>query len=314
MNSETIATASQQGGPFDPDNAETYARWRDWKLSVAPETASDLVVEVADPFQPTAAEKAALEDRLSRANMAFYVGPAVDAEVGKELIRALGRCFGLERLDSNMLADNDGITPLAVSEKGSRPNYIPYTNRPINWHTDGYYNLPERQIRGLMLHCVSDAEKGGENAVMDHEIAYILLREANPDFIRALMHPRAMTIPPNKEGGSEIREERTGPVFSVDPVDGALHMRYTARKRNIQWRDDATTREAVAYLESITQQGTEHVFRHRLMPGQGLVCNNVLHDRAGFEDGGAQGKTRLIYRARYFDRVAGTAPAGAWKG
>ena len=45
------------------------------------------------------------------------------------------------------------------------------------------------------LHCISPARVGGENALMDPEIAYILLREENPDFIRALMHPQAMEIP-----------------------------------------------------------------------------------------------------------------------
>jgi hypothetical protein len=36
----------------------------------------------------------------------------------------------------------------------------------------------------------------------------------------------------------------------------------------------------------------------------GLVCNNVLHDRAGFTDRGDA--RRLLYRARYHDRVGGT--------
>ena len=33
----------------------------------------------------------------------------------------------------------------------------------------------------------------------------------------------------------------------------------------------------------------------------GLVCNNVLHDRAGFVDDPKQ--PRLLYRARYLDRI-----------
>ncbi len=40
-----------------------------------------------------------------------------------------------------------------------------------------------------------------------------------------------MTIPANVEGGREIREARTGPVFSVDTKDGTLHMRYTKRRQ-----------------------------------------------------------------------------------
>jgi hypothetical protein len=41
-------------------------------------------------------------------------------------------------------------------------------------------------VRGLILHCVQSAATGGENQLLDHEIAYILLRDENPDHIRAL--------------------------------------------------------------------------------------------------------------------------------
>jgi hypothetical protein len=33
----------------------------------------------------------------------------------------------------------------------------------------------------------------------------------------------------------------------------------------------------------------------------------VLHNRTAFEDDAEKGLTRLIYRARYHDRIAGTA-------
>jgi len=91
-------------------------------------------------------------------------------------------------------------------------------------------------------------------------------------------------------------------VFSVDPVDGALHMRYTARTRSIEWKDDADVRAAVAALERILAAPSPHVYRLTLGPGMGLVCNNVLHDRSGFTDDPA--RPRLIYRARYHDRIA----------
>ncbi|MEO5336736.1 MAG: TauD/TfdA family dioxygenase [Magnetospirillum sp. WYHS-4] len=316
MAGTTVAEAAPPGagGPFDLEAPEAYARWREWKLAAAPRAAGELVVEIKDPFDIDAVEHAALLDRLQRANMALFVAPPVDAETGKRLIREVGTRFGLERLDANMLADDDGITPLTVIGEGRRTNYIPYTNRPIKWHTDGYYNTLDRQDRSLLLYCVSDSQTGGENALMDHEIAYILLRDTDPEHIRALMHPHAMTIPANTEGGEEIRVARTGPVFLVDPENGSLHMRYTARKRNIVWRDDAATRAAVAALEAILDADSPYVFRHRMAPGQGLVSNNVLHDRAGFEDGPEGGKKRLIYRARYFDRLSGTGLRDVWRG
>ena len=39
--------------------------------------------------------------------------------------------------------------------------------------------------------------------------------------------------------------------------------------------------------------------------GQGLLSNNVLHDRSGFEDDADSAKKRLLYRARYYDRIQG---------
>jgi len=150
-----------------------------------------------------------------------------------------------------------------------------------------------------LLHCVVPAASGGANKLLDHEILYILLRERNPDYIRALSHPEAMTIPANREGDREIRPARSGPVFSVSS-NGHLHMRYTDRSRSIEWRDDPLTREAVAALKSLLNDPQTPVLEGNLQPGQGLISNNVLHTRSGFRDGDRQ---RLLYRARYFDHL-----------
>jgi hypothetical protein len=155
----------------------------------------------------------------------------------------------------------------------------------------------------MVLHCVRPACAGGESALMDHEMAYIAMRDANPDWVRAFMASDAMTIPQREDEDGVARAEQTGPVFSVDEATGALHMRYTARTRSIQWKDDAVTRAAVAFLERLLNTDGPHVFRLRLAPGMGLVCNNVLHDRAGFVHDPRQ--PRLLYRARYLDRICG---------
>ncbi|MCP5430235.1 MAG: taurine catabolism dioxygenase TauD, partial [Chromatiaceae bacterium] len=39
--------------------------------------------------------------------------------------------------------------------------------------------------------------------------------------------------------------------------------------------------------------------------GWGLISNNVLHDRSGFEDDPDPARKRLLYRARYYDRIRG---------
>lgn len=288
--------------PFDIDNASAYAEWRSRKLDMAPRRLEDIVVELDDPRNLDPAERQRLLDLCATCNMAVYAG-RTGRDPDKEIPRRLGRQMGLSKLDSHWLTDDDGISPLSVQEAGERPDFIPYTNRPIRWHTDGYYNAPERTVRGLTLHCVESAGRGGENQLLDHEIAYILLRDENPEYIRALSRFDAMTIPPRMGGGEDsgiARPEQPGPVFSVDE-DGFLHMRYTARTVSIVWRNDAVTRAAVAALSRILATPTSWTLHGRLEPGMGLVSNNVLHDRAGFDDGPM--RHRLLYRARYYDRV-----------
>ncbi len=288
-------------GPFDLADEASYQSWRAQKLSAYPKRVEDLIVAVADPRNLTRAERAAIIDRCRRANMAIYAS-AAHTGADKELPRRMGEQFGLVQLDHNLLADEDAISTLTVAEEesGPRADFIPYTNKPIRWHSDGYYNPPARRICGMILHCVQDAETGGENRLLDHEIAYILLRDENPAFIRALSAADAMTIPPRMEGATEARAAEAGPVFSLFP-NGALHMRYTARTKSIVWKDTADTRAAVAALEKILASDSPYIHQARLKPGMGLICNNILHDRTGFNDSPTH--KRIVYRARYLDRM-----------
>ena len=85
------------------------------------------------------------------------------------------------------------------------------------------------------------------------------------------------------------------------PQNGRLHMRYSARQRNIAWREDDMTTLAQERITACLQEDSL-VVRHRLAAGQGVMCNNVLHNRTAFEDTATQ--KRLMYRARYFDRIS----------
>jgi alpha-ketoglutarate-dependent taurine dioxygenase len=288
--------------PFDLSDVEAYQRWREQKLQHAITDTADLIVEIDDPNALTPVEHAALLSRCQRSNMAIYA--AKNALDDEQMVRQFGRQLGLEQLDANWLADEQGITRITVcANDGKRQAYIPYTNHAIKWHTDGYYNPPERLIRGMVLHCVHSAGAGGDNRLMDHEIAYLMLRDANPDFIHALSQPDAMTIPERTDEHGVARAAQAGPVFIVDPVTHALTMRYTARTRSIVWKDDASTRAAVAMLEQILASDSPHIHHARLESGMGVLCNNVLHDRSAFVD--APDIQRLLYRARYYDRIAG---------
>lgn len=288
-----------RNSPFSPGNTTAYREWREWKLNRAAEGIEELIVEVNDPRQLNDSEYAALLRSVRRNNMVIYAGNT-GSDPDKSILRTVAERFGLRQLNHNWLADDDGLTSLTVNDDGEHPHYIPYTNRPINWHTDGYYNPNEAQVHGLMLHCVHRAARGGENALMDHEIAYILLRDENPDYIEALMQPDAMTIPPGTDMHGNLREAAVGPVFSINPQSGDLHMRYTARRRNIEW--STASREAVAFLEQLLNSDSRYIYRGTLEPGMGLISNNVLHDRGGFSDLPGQPQ-RLLYRARYFDRI-----------
>lgn len=291
--------------PFLPENESAYQAWREAKLRDYPTTAAELIVDIDDPLNLTEEIYQTLMRRLRKTNMAIY-RTHLGGNPDKAIPQALATRFGLTHLDSNLLADDDGLTSITVNPDGDHPRYIPYTNRPINWHCDGYYNTGERQIRGMLLHCVQPAAEGGENQLLDHEIVYLLLRDENPDFIRTLMAPDVMTIPPGKDGEGDERGASVGPVFSIHEATGSLHMRYTARKRNIEWKSDEATKEALAALDRILSgENHPYIFRARLESGMGLLCNNVLHTRDGFTDH-PDAPQRLLYRARYFDRIHGT--------
>jgi alpha-ketoglutarate-dependent taurine dioxygenase len=288
----------QNASPFALERPQDYLRWREEKLARTPRRAEDLIVEVRDSRKLSDGEAREICRVCAIANMAVVASPLAGV-ADKDIPRLLGARLGLARLHSNRLADEDGISSLEVSPEKSARGYIPYSNRRLSWHTDGYYGAPEERIRAFILHCVRPAAEGGANRVLDPEIAYILLRDADPRYVAALSAPDAMTIPANEEDPAAQRGAQTGPVFSFD--GGALHMRYTARTRSIEWRADEATRAAVQFLKGILESKSPYVFTLRLAAGQGLVCNNVLHDRSAFTDSAGEG--RLVYRARYCDRI-----------
>jgi alpha-ketoglutarate-dependent taurine dioxygenase len=288
--------------PFHPDNEAGYRRWRDAKLNGYPIRGEDLIVEVSDPHSLTDAEYRAVLDRVAKTNMAIYATHLGEAE-DKAAVRALAAQFGLTHLDANWLADEDGISSLTPHDGDGekRGDYIPYTHHRIRWHTDGYYNPEHRRILAMTLHCVRNAQEGGDNELYDQDLAYIHLRDSNPELIRALMAPDAMTIPPRIDEIDGERPEEKGPVFLVDLESGGLHLRYTARTKSIAWRDDAVTLAAVKAIEDLLASHPFGWFRLGLKPGMGLLCNNVLHTRDGFSD--SPQRRRLLYRARYHDRI-----------
>ena len=288
--------------PFDLSADDEYRAWRRTKL-----TANGLpnMVTIDTLGELSSAERERLLLTCERRNFVpFRVRNSLD-DIEQQL-RAFGRRIGLLEIDQNLCAEDSGVTAITVKKTTTDNVYIPYTNRPLGWHTDGYYNATDHQIRAWLLLCAQPASEGGENELFDHEVAYIRIRDENPEWIKALMAPDAFTIPSNTEHGEEIRPDHSGPVFSLSPHDGSLHMRYSARQRNVIWKDDPLTREAAAFVLDLCKRGDDHIFRYRLQAGEGVISNNILHRRDGFRDDPTTGTKRLVYRARYFQRLPRT--------
>ena len=295
MTARSVSDAS----PYSPDNPGAYAAWRARKLADA---VPPRAMPIADIGDVSARERQQLLRQCATRNFALFraATPPGDTEAA---LQAFGRRMGLLDLDQNLCAEDSGVTAITVKPTATDHVYIPYTSRPLGWHTDGYYNDTGHQVRAWLLYCAQPAAEGGDNELLDHEIAYIRVRDENRDWIRALMAADAFAIPSNTEGGEQIRPDHSGPVFSVSPVDGSLHMRYSARQRNVIWKDDPATRDAAAFLLDLFRGGDDHIYRYRLESGEGLISNNILHRRDGFRDAPADGAKRLVYRARYYQRL-----------
>lgn len=285
--------------PFQCENETAYRQWKTDKLADYPKLMAQLIVPLSNPEKLTALEIQQLKTLLLKTNMVIYDIDG-EAEEDKSIPEQLGFQLGIQSLDKNECADEDGFTSIQVVDEGLHAIYIPYSEKGINWHTDGYYNRLSEQIYSMILHCVRTAREGGENQLWDPDIIYMMLRDENPDYIKAMMAPDAMTIPKNVLDGKLIRPDRSGPVFMITD-EGRLHMRYTARARNVIWKDDELTQKAQQTLREILNSDSEFKFQGSLQPGQGLICNNILHTRTAFKDD--KQNPRLLYRGRYFDKI-----------
>lgn len=285
--------------PFHCDNETAYRQWKENKLSNYPQCIEDLMVPLNDPKNLSAHEVQQLKGLLLKTNMVIY---AIDGEAveDKSIPEQIGLQLGIQSLDKNECADEDGFTSIQVVDDGLHAIYIPYSEKGINWHTDGYYNRLSEQIYSMILHCIRPSQDGGENQLWDPDIIYMMLRDENVDYIRALMAADAMTIPKNVLNGELVRPDRSGPVFMITE-EGRLHMRYTARARNVIWKEDELTQKAQKTLREILNSESSYKFQGALKAGQGLLCNNTLHTRTAFIDD--KHKPRLLYRGRYFDKI-----------
>lgn len=69
------------------------------------------------------------------------------------------------------------------------------------------------------------------------------------------------------------------------------------------WSGDGDVAAARKVLESLILDEQAHVIEGRLESGMGLISNNVLHTRESLVDSDDAANKRLLFRARFYDRV-----------
>lgn len=279
---------------FDLGTNEDYEKWREEKLAAYPKNIGDLVVEFADMTAITNAEKTRVLELVERANMCVYT--AGSAELNMDSLLALGKQLGVSATDKSARHSNsDELTDSGILNKA-----IPFTTRHVRWHTDATYYGSDKTIQALFLLCKRPAVEGGNNKVLDNEVLYILLRDKDPDALGILMRNDCFKYKNPKTG--EISEHLGGRVFWTN-ADGHLCHRFSFRKLDMAWSDDSEVIAARDVLESVILNESEYVIEGRLESGMGLISNNVLHTREKLVDSDDASKKRLLFRARFYDRV-----------
>lgn len=282
--------------PFILENHTEYKEWRDLKLLNYPVQKNKLIFK----FDKNIVDEKVLnlfKSTINDYNFVIY-------EFGSEVLDAelLNFCsaLGLTNSVSNLFSDEDNISNITNQEEEkqtSKGEYIPYTNKQLNWHTDGYYYPINSAIKSFLLHCVYPAKEGGENLLIDHEIIYIHIRDHNPDFIDVLMQNNIMEIPNNKN----LKESKniSGPVFYVDEKK-FLNMRFTSRQKNIIWKKNDMIKKIKKFMYEFINEDEKYLFKLQLKKNQGYIANNVLHKRENYIDGD---KKRLLKRLRFSNRL-----------
>lgn len=279
---------------FDLGSNEDYLKWRDEKLAAYPKNVGELVVELGDMTAMTAAEKDKILETVERANMCVYTAGSAELEMNSLL--ALGKQLGVRNTDKSVRhAQSDELTDSGILNKA-----IPFSTRHCNWHTDATYYGSDKTIQALFLLCKRPAVEGGSNKVLDHEVLYIQLRDKDPGALEALMNKDCFNY--RNPATGEIDLHRGGKVFWTN-TDGHLCHRFSFRKTDMAWSGDSDVTAARKVLESLISDEPAHVIEGRLESGMGLISNNVLHTRERLVDSDDAAKKRLLFRARFYDRV-----------
>jgi len=276
-------------------NKNTYERWANNKLESFTSDIDDLLVEISDPARISKGEMIRIKKIINAYNMVFYEFTRPIKNTQSSLIKLMHN-LNIKNFVKDSKSNKNGITAIELDQKiMTEDEYIPYTKRSLNWHTDGYYNKLNKPIYSWILHCKQRAKNGGVNTFFDHEIIYILFNQLT-NKILSLMDNEIYIIPENKKNG---RKEIKSYVFSYDNPYKKLHMRFTMRERNIKWKK--MYEDEIEILKNIIEKNSKYKISYKLQPGQGVITNNVIHSRTAFTND--INHHRLIYRIRSTQRI-----------
>ena len=273
---------------FTAKSAE-FLRWAEEKERNIPHNIDGIIVNIHDINNVKTSEIAKIRETINKFNSCIY-SSKMALKSNTNLLR-FAESVGMRTYDRNNIESNEisTITPL----ENNKINYIPYTDKSLNWHTDGYYD--KKSIFSWLLHCVHPATHGGENYLLDHELA---LREyvLRHDDINNLMSEDALTIPESKDTS---RSEISTYIFSIKNQYKKLHMRFSMRKDNIGTSPKAG--DAVIKLREIIENDcAKYSLTYKLQKNEGIITNNILHGRRAFKDDKVK---RKLLRIRSYERL-----------
>ena len=266
-----------------------FLRWAEEKEKNIPRNINGILVNIHDINNVKTSEITKIKETINKYNSCIY-SSKIALKSNTDLLKFV-ELVGMKTYDCNNIESSKitTITPL----ENNKINYIPYTDKSLNWHTDGYYD--KKSIFSWLLHCVNPATQGGENYLLDHELA---LREYvfSNDDIDDLMAGDALTIPESKDTS---RSEISTYVFSFKNQYKKLHMRFSMRKDNIGTSPKASV--AVTKLKKIIENDcAKYSLTYKLQKNEGIITNNILHGRKAFKDDMVK---RRLLRIRSYERL-----------
>ncbi len=273
---------------FTAKSAE-FLRWAEEKEKNIPQNSDGILVNIHDINNVKTSEIDKIKETIYKYNSCIY-SSKIALKSNTNLLKFV-ELVGMRTYDCNNIESNEisTITPL----QNSKINYIPYTDKLLNWHTDGYYD--KKSIFSWLLHCVNPATQGGENYLLDHEL---VLREylLRNDDINNLMAEDALTIPASKDTS---RPEISTYIFSFKNKYRRLHMRFSMRKDNIG--TSAKASPAIIKLKEIIENDcAKYSLTYKLQKNEGIITNNILHGRKAFKDDKVK---RKLLRIRSYERL-----------